>query len=131
MIGDTKQLQTIGAGKPFEQAQERGTPTSPVTENLRAASPQMKAVAAALEREDLRGAFAALKDRTLELPRLEGVETAAAIWVSRGSPEARERTLLLTLSRAMRSTPTPRCRNSAPTRASSASRHMCRLSSIG
>jgi conjugative relaxase-like TrwC/TraI family protein len=102
MIGDTKQLQAIAAGKPFEQAQERGTPTSPVTENLRAASPQMKEVAAALEREDLPGAFAALKDRTLELPRLEGVETAAAIWVSR-STEAREQTLLLTLSRAMRS----------------------------
>ena len=127
MIGDTKQLQPIASGKPFEQAQERGTPTSPVTENLRAASPQMKAVAAALEREDLPGAFAALKDRTLELPRLEGVETAAAIWVSR-SPEEREQTLLLTLSRAMRSALNTAVQEQ---RADTASRLMCRLSSIG
>lgn len=102
MVGDTKQLQAIAAGKPFEQAQQRGTPTSAVTENLRAASPQMKAVAEALNREDLPGAFAALKDRTLELSRREGVETAAAFWVGR-SPEDREQTLLLTMSRAMRS----------------------------
>ncbi|WP_298303272.1 MobF family relaxase [uncultured Erythrobacter sp.] len=102
MIGDTRQLQAIAAGKPFEQAQKRGTPTSAVTENLRAASPQMKEVADALNREDLPGAFAALKDRTLELPRHEGVETAAAFWVGK-PPEEREQTLLLTMSRAMRS----------------------------
>lgn len=102
MIGDTKQLQAIAAGKPFEEAQQRGTPTSVVTENLRAASPQMKGVADALNRDDLPGAFAALKDRTLELERREGVETAAAFWVGK-SPEEREQTLLLTMSRAMRS----------------------------
>ena len=102
MIGDTKQLQAIAAGKPFEQAQKRGTPTSAVTENLRAASPQMKGVADALNRGDLPGAFAALKDRTLELQRREGIETAAAFWVGK-SPEEREQTLLLTMSRAMRS----------------------------
>lgn len=102
MVGDTKQLQAIAAGKPFQQAQQAGTPTSAVTENLRAASPQMKAVAEALGRNDLPGAFAALKDRTLELSRREGVETAAAFWVGK-SPEEREQTLLLTMSRAMRS----------------------------
>ena len=102
MVGDTRQLQAIAAGKPFEQAQHAGTPTSAVTENLRAASPQMKAVAEALGRDDLPGAFAALKDRTLELSRREGVETAAAFWVGK-SPEEREQTLLLTMSRGMRS----------------------------
>lgn len=100
--GDKGQLQAIAAGKPFEQSQrERGASTSLVTENLRAESKQMKGVVAALERKDVRGAFAALKDRTVEVERGKGAELAAKIWASK-TPEAREQTLLLTAGRAMR-----------------------------
>lgn len=101
MAGDTRQLLAIAAGKPFEEAQRRGTPTALVEENLRAGSEQMKAVVAALEQRDIAGAFAALKERTIETAAGKGAEIAAMLWVSR-EPEARENTLLLTAGRAMR-----------------------------
>lgn len=102
MAGDVRQLLAIEAGKPFEVTQERGTPTSLVTENLRAASPQMKAVVAAIERQDVPGAFAALKDRTIETAADQGAKLAAQLWVGQAR-DARENTLLLTASRSMRS----------------------------
>lgn len=102
MAGDTRQLLAIAAGKPFEAAQARGTPTSLVTENLRADSPQMKAVVEALEQRDVAGAFAALRDRTITAEGGRGAEVAAMLFASR-SPEEREATLLLTAGRAMRS----------------------------
>lgn len=101
MAGDTRQLLAIAAGKPFEAAQERGTPTSLVSENLRAGSPQMKAVVAALEQRDVAGAFAALKERTITADGGRGAEVAAMLFASR-TPGEREATLLLTAGRAMR-----------------------------
>ncbi|MEM9084854.1 MAG: MobF family relaxase [Pseudomonadota bacterium] len=102
LAGDKGQLQAIAAGKPFEQAQDRGAATSHVTENLRAESKQMKAVVAALEAKDVAGAFEALKDKTIEVARDEGAHLAAKLWITK-EPQQREETLLLTAGRAMRS----------------------------
>lgn len=102
MAGDTRQLLAVEAGKPFEVTQAQGAPTSHITENLRAASPHMKGVNAALTDNDVAGAFEALKDHTLEVGRHEAAQIAAQRWVGL-SRDGRDSTVLLAPSRAMRS----------------------------
>lgn len=101
LAGDTRQLAAIEAGKPFELLQNEGLATATITENLRAQSPQMKALNAALDNRDMAQAFKLLKPSTVEVPFAKGPETAAKLWVSLPEPE-RERTLLLASGRAMR-----------------------------
>lgn len=101
LAGDTRQLPAIEAGKPFELLQKEGLATATITENLRAQSPQMKALNAAMDNRDLGRAFAVLKPNTVEVPFARGPETAAKLWVK--LPEGdRDRTLLLASGRAMR-----------------------------
>lgn len=101
LAGDTRQLPAIEAGKPFELLQKEGLATATITENLRAQSPQMKALNAAMEDRDLGRAFAVLTPSTVEVPFAKGPETAAKLWVN--LPEVdRDRTLLLASGRAMR-----------------------------
>ncbi|QSR17346.1 MobF family relaxase [Novosphingobium sp. KA1] len=102
MAGDTRQLLAIEAGKPFEMTQERGAPTSHITQNLRAASPLMKEVNAALENHDTSGAFRALEGHTLHVGKHEAAEVAADRWASLPKDE-RDATVLLAASRSMRS----------------------------
>jgi conjugative relaxase-like TrwC/TraI family protein len=102
LAGDTRQLQAIEAGKPFELLQTAGQPTSTIAENLRATSPQMQALNAALEQHDLPRAFDILRPETIEVPFASGPAMAARLWVER-PPEEREKTLLLASGRAMRS----------------------------
>lgn len=52
LAGDVKQLQAIEAGKPFEMQQRAGAPTSEISENLRASSPQMRDLNTALGEGD-------------------------------------------------------------------------------
>lgn len=101
LAGDTRQLPAIEAGKPFELLQKEGLATARITENLRAQSPQMKALNAAMEDRDLGRAFAVLKPNTVEVPFAKGPETAAKLWVKLPEGE-RDRTLLLASGRAMR-----------------------------
>lgn len=101
LAGDTRQLPAIEAGKPFELLQKEGLATATITENLRAQSPQMKALNAAMEDRDLGRAFAVLKPNTVEVPFAKGPETAAKLWVKLPEGE-RDRTLLLASGRAMR-----------------------------
>ncbi|MCJ2188597.1 MobF family relaxase [Novosphingobium beihaiensis] len=101
MAGDTRQLLAIEAGKPFEVTQEHGAPISHITENLRAASPLMKTVNAALEQGDIAKAFEALKDNTLEVRKDAAASHAAELWTSLPK-DRRENTVLLALSRSMR-----------------------------
>jgi conjugative relaxase-like TrwC/TraI family protein len=101
LAGDTRQLPAIEAGKPFELLQKEGLATAAITENLRAQSPQMKALNEALESRNLGRAFDVLRPATVEVPFAKGPETAAKLWV--GLPEGdRDRTLLLASGRAMR-----------------------------
>lgn len=101
LAGDTRQLPAIEAGKPFELLQKEGLAIATITENLRAQSPQMKALNAAMEDRDLGRAFAVLKPNTVEVPFAKGPETAAKLWVKLPEGE-RDRTLLLASGRAMR-----------------------------
>lgn len=101
MAGDTRQLLAIEAGKPFELTQDHGAPTSQITTNLRAASPLMRQVNAALADGDIAGAFKALAPHTLEVGKQEAASLAAARWAA--LPQAtRDDTVLLAASRSMR-----------------------------
>lgn len=102
LAGDTRQLQAIEAGKPFELLQEQGLPNATISENLRADSPQMKALNKALEAGRIDQAFAMLKPDTVEVPFARGPATAARLWAGLPTNE-REATLLLASGRAMRS----------------------------
>lgn len=102
LAGDTRQLQAIEAGKPFEQLQQEGLPTATISQNLRAASPQMQALNRALEAGKIDKAFAILKPDTVEVPFARGPETAAKLWADL-KPKERKETLLLASGRAMRS----------------------------
>ncbi|TPE58562.1 conjugative relaxase [Sandaracinobacter neustonicus] len=101
LAGDVKQLPAIEAGKPFELLQTHAVFTSTITENLRARSPQMLALNAALENADMARAFEVLKPDTREVPFAKGPETAARLWAGL-SAEQRDKTLLLASGRAMR-----------------------------
>lgn len=102
MAGDVRQLPPVEAGKPFEMTQAKGAPTSHIHENLRAASPLMKEVNAALAENDVGGAFRLLEERTTEVGSQEAASHAAQRWASLDA-KSRDRTLLLAPSRAMRS----------------------------
>ena len=99
LAGDIRQLPAIEAGKPFELLQQEGLSTSIITENLRAQSPQMQALNAALENRDIAAAFAVLKPDTIEVPFARGPETAAKLWADL-PPDKRDDTLLLASGRA-------------------------------
>jgi len=101
LAGDTRQLPAIEAGKPFELLQKEGLATATITENLRAESPQMKALNDALDNRNLGRAFDLLKPNTVEVPFAKGPETAAKLWAKLPEGE-RDRTLLLASGRAMR-----------------------------
>ncbi len=100
--GDRHQLAAIERGKPYEQLQDAGQATSHVTENMRAKSEQMIALNAALDAGDMAKAFAILEPGTVSVERGQLAETAAAMWANLDR-ETRDQTLLLTSSRAMRS----------------------------
>lgn len=101
LVGDSRQLAAIEAGKPFALLQKEGTSTAELSENLRAKSPMMKAVAKALNANELARAFELLKPATIEVPRDEGARAASAMWAALPAQE-REATLLLASGRATR-----------------------------
>ena len=102
LIGDTRQLGAVEAGKPFAQIQAKGHATAEMPENLRARSPMMKTVAATLNKGDISGAFARLQPVTREVPRDTVPAQAAALWAALPREE-RDATLMLSSGRAMRS----------------------------
>lgn len=102
LVGDTRQLGAVDAGKPFERSQQAGHATAHLTENLRSRSEQMKTVTAALERGDVGSAFDVLRPATLEVTREQVPLSAARMWAALPTAE-RESTLLLASGRAMRS----------------------------
>lgn len=102
LVGDTRQLGAVDAGKPFERSQQAGHTTAHLTENLRSRSEQMKTVTAALERGDVGSAFDVLRSATVEVTRDQVPLTAARMWAALPTAE-RESTLLLASGRAMRS----------------------------
>lgn len=99
--GDARQLNAVAAGKPFEESQKAGHATALLTENLRSKSDQMKAVVAALDRNDVPAAFEHLRPGTVEVPGRDVATVAARLWAAL-APEERSNTLLLASGRAMR-----------------------------
>lgn len=99
--GDVRQLGAVDQGKPFELSQAAGHATAHITENLRSKSEQMKAVVAALDRNDVAGTFDILQSNMTEVPGTEVAATAAAMWAALPKEE-RDGTLLLASGRAMR-----------------------------
>lgn len=102
LAGDVKQLPAIEAGKPFAQLQGQDIGKSEITENLRAQTPQMQAINAALDGGDIDKAFAALKPATTEVEAGKIAGVAADMWASLPKEE-RDTTVLLAAGRAMRS----------------------------
>jgi conjugative relaxase-like TrwC/TraI family protein len=102
LAGDIKQLPAIEAGKPAQQLQEYGQQTSHITENLRAQTPQMQALNAALEAKDVARSFQILAPDTIQVEKGKTARAAAEAWASR-SPEDRSQTILLASGRMMRS----------------------------
>lgn len=102
LVGDKRQTGAVEAGKPFAQAQSHGIVTAELSENLRARSPTMKEAAAALNAGDVARAFQALRPVTTEVPRVHMPAVAANLWATLPKEE-RDRTLLITSGRAMRS----------------------------
>ena len=100
-VGDTRQLGAVDAGKPFELLQRAGAATAPLPDNLRAASPLMKTVVAALDKGSLAAAFEALQPVTVEVQQADAARAAAALWVAL-PPAERDNTLLLASGRALR-----------------------------
>lgn len=102
LAGDVKQLPAIEAGKPFELLQNVGVPTGEITENLRATTPQMRDLNAALGESDISRAFVILRPDTVEVPHGRTPIAAARLW-AKLPIEEREQTILLASGRAMRS----------------------------
>ena len=84
-----------------EQSQAAGHATAHITQNLRSASEQMKATAAALDKGDIQRAFDILRPATIETDRTKVAELAARMWTALPVDE-RDQTLLLASGRAMR-----------------------------
>lgn len=101
LVGDVKQLPAIEAGKPFQMLQRAGAPTHEISENLRAASPQMRDLHAVLGEGNIGRAFAVLKPNTLEVPHGDAPAAAARMWAKLPRAE-RDQTILLASGRAMR-----------------------------
>lgn len=101
LVGDTRQLGAVEAGKPFAQLQANGHAVAEMPENLRARSPLMKAVAALLNKGDLAEVFTRLQPVTHEVPRDTVPAQAAAMWAALPRDE-RDVTLLLSSGRSMR-----------------------------
>lgn len=98
LVGDGKQLGAVAAGKPFALA--RGVDAPTMTENLRARTPEMRAIHGAAQEHDIALLAQRLEPHTLEAK--EGAARAAAeLWV--GLPPAeRARTSIFVSGRALR-----------------------------
>ena len=101
LVGDTRQYGAVEAGKPFEDLQRQGLATAELTQNVRAQSEMMRALAPVLDAGDNQRALEILKPVTHEMPNLEAAAHAVAIWAELPRAE-REQTLLITSGRRLR-----------------------------
>lgn len=101
LVGDTRQYGAVEAGKPFEDLQRQGLAIAELTQNVRAQSDIMRALAPVLDAGDNRRALDILKPVTHEVPKQEAAAHAVAIWAELPRAE-REQTLLITSGRRLR-----------------------------
>ncbi|MFQ3664502.1 MAG: MobF family relaxase [Sphingomonadaceae bacterium] len=98
LVGDSRQLGAVEAGKPFALGQRVGTAL--LDQNLRARTPEMQAIHAAAQAHDAGALGRLIRPHTTEAPGLEAL-TAANQWMALPAGD-RERTALFVSGRALR-----------------------------
>ena len=101
MVGDSKQLDAVDAGKPFAQLQAAGMQTAVMDEIMRQRDPALKEAVEASLKGDIVRAFARLGSNVAEVKADNIAGAVAARWL-RLDPEARERTGVMAPSHALR-----------------------------
>ena len=101
LVGDSKQLDAVDAGKPFAQLQAAGMTTAVMDEILRQKDAGLKEAVEASLAGEIGRAFAKLGDRVAEVNPDNLAGAAAARWLKL-SPQERENTGLMAPSHALR-----------------------------
>ena len=101
LVGDSKQLDAVDAGKPFAQLQAAGTKTATMDEIMRQRDPELKAAVQASLAGDIGRAFQKLGSNVAEVNPDNIAGAVAARWLKL-SPKERERTGVMAPSHALR-----------------------------
>ena len=101
LVGDSKQLDAVDAGKPFAQLQAAGMKTAVMDEILRQKDADLKEAVRASLAGEIGRAFGKLGDRVAEVNPDNLAGAAAARWLKL-SPQERENTGLMAPSHALR-----------------------------
>ena len=101
LVGDSKQLDAVDAGKPFAQLQSAGMKTAVMDRIMRQKNPELKAAVEASIEGEIGKAFEKLGSNVAEVNPDNIAGAVAARWLKL-SPEARERTGVMTPSHALR-----------------------------
>ena len=101
LVGDSRQLDAVDAGKPFEQLQAAGMKTAVMDRIMRQRNPELKAAVEATLSGEIGKAFDKLGSNVAEVNPDNIAGAVAARWLKL-SPEARERTGVMTPSHALR-----------------------------
>jgi len=101
LVGDSKQLDAVDAGKPFAQLQAAGMKTSVMDEIMRQRNPDLKAAVEASLAGEISKAFGKLGSNVAEVKPDNIAGAVAARWL-RLSPDERERTGVMAPSHALR-----------------------------
>ena len=91
LVGDSKQLDAVDAGKPFAQLQQAGMQTATMDEIMRQRDPELKAAVEASLAGEIGKAFEKLGANVAEVKADNIAGAVAARWLAL-SPEARENT---------------------------------------
>ena len=101
LVGDSKQLDAVDAGKPFAQLQAAGMKTAVMDEIMRQRNPDLKAAVEASLAGEIGKAFEKLGFNVAEVKPDNIAGAVAARWL-RLSPDERERTGVMAPSHALR-----------------------------
>ena len=101
LVGDSKQLDAVDAGKPFAQLQQAGMKTAVMDEIMRQRDPGLKAAVEATLAGDIGKAFGKLGANVAEVRPDNIAGAVAARWLGL-SPEERERTGVMAPSHELR-----------------------------
>ena len=101
LVGDSKQLDAVDAGKPFAQLQAAGMKTAVMDEIMRQRNPDLKAAVEASLAGEIGKAFEKLGRNVAEVNPDNLAGAVAARWL-RLSPQERERTGVMAPSHALR-----------------------------
>lgn len=101
LLGDSKQLAAIEAGKPFKLLQENGMKTAMMRTLLRQQRPELKGAVEDIIHDRVAASFRRIEKGVIETGSDRIAETAARLWAMK-SPQAREQTLVIAASNRIR-----------------------------